>query len=144
MFERRKTIGKFKFSVTTTLHDPLHHRRGRDRAPDFHNELTAAQRRAIVCHQLLDNRSVREVYRQAISRCPSISMDIRREQGRPCIAGTRIPVHLVLWAVEHSGSIKGALKSYPDLTAQQVKDALYFAETILGSPSVITEAALTA
>jgi uncharacterized protein (DUF433 family) len=140
MFEIKK-IGRF--DVTTAPHDPFHHRRRRDRRY-FHSEFTAEQRRTIVCHQSLDNRSVREVYRQAISRCPSISMDTRREQGRPCIAGTRIPVHLVLWAVEQSGSIKGALKSYPDLSAQQVKDALYFAETILGSPSVITEAALTA
>lgn len=143
MFETRKTIGRF--SVTTSLHDPLHHRRGRDRrAPFFDSELKTDQRWMLIVHRSLDNRSVREVYRQAISQCPSISMDPRREQGRPCIAGTRIPVHLVLWAVEKSGSIKGALKSYPDLSAQQVKDALYFAETILGSPSVVTEASLTA
>jgi uncharacterized protein (DUF433 family) len=65
-------------------------------------------------------------------------------QGRPCIAGTRIPVHLVLWAIEQHGSVEGALKSYPDLSVEQVKEALYFAETVLGSPSAVTETALTA
>lgn len=91
-----------------------------------------------------DDLSGREVYRRALGQCPSISMHPRRQQGLPCIAGTRIPVHLVIWAVEQSGSIDGALKSYPDLSRQQVKDALYFAESILGSPDVITEAAPTA
>jgi uncharacterized protein (DUF433 family) len=88
--------------------------------------------------------SFSEALNEAVEKCASISVDARRMQGRPCITGTRIPVHLVLWAVEQSGSIEGALRSYPDLTAQQVKDALYFAETILGSPNVITEAAPTA
>jgi uncharacterized protein (DUF433 family) len=83
-----------------------------------------------------------EILAEAVKKCPSISMDSRRMQGRPCIAGTRIPVHLVLWAVEQHGSIEGALKSYPDLDAQQVKDAIYFAEIVLGSPSVLAEPAL--
>lgn len=72
-------------------------------------------------------------YSDALRKCPSISVSPNVQGGRPCIDGTRIPVHLVLWAVEHTGSIKGAIKSYPDLTIQQVKDALYFAELILGS-----------
>jgi uncharacterized protein (DUF433 family) len=83
----------------------------------------------------------KDVLKRALQECPSISLDHRRMQGRPCIAGTRIPVHLVLWAVEQHGSIDGALKSYPDLNVQQVKDALYFAETVLGSSSVITQTA---
>lgn len=88
-------------------------------------------------------RSFSEVLAEAVKNCASISMDPRRLQGRPCIAGTRIPVHLVLWAVEQHGSIDGALKSYPDLDVQQIKDALYFAEIVLGSPSV-NETAVTA
>lgn len=78
--------------------------------------------------------SIEDAYRSASILCSSISIDPRVQSGKPCIAGTRIPVHLVLWAVEHKGSIAGAIKSYPDLTAQQIKDALYFAEIILGSP----------
>ena len=90
-----------------------------------------------------NNASINDVYRRALKQCPSISMNPRRQQGKPCIAGTRIPVHLVLWALEQHGSIEGVLKSYPDLTTQQVKDALYFAETVLGSTRAINEATFT-
>ncbi len=143
MFQTLKTVGRF--NVTTSPHDPLHHRRRRSedrRETFFDNELKAE--RWMTVYAFLDNLPTRELYRRALGQCPSISVDSRRQQGKPCIAGTRIPVHLVIWAVEQSGSIKGALKSYPDLKEQQVKDALYFAETVLGSPNVITEAALTA
>jgi uncharacterized protein (DUF433 family) len=91
-----------------------------------------------------DHESIKMVYSLAASECPSISVNPRVQNGKPCIAGTRIPVHLVLWSVEHKGSIAGALKSYPDLTTQQIKDALYFAEVILGSPNVNSEAATSA
>jgi uncharacterized protein (DUF433 family) len=139
MFETRTTIGQFKVT-----RDSLRHRHAQktEHRDFFFHEAIAKQKQTI--HQSLGNRSIQETYRRALGQCPSISMDARRQQGMPCIAGTRIPVHLVLWAVEQSGSIKGALKSYPDLKEQQVKDALYFAEIILGSPSVITEAAFTA
>jgi uncharacterized protein (DUF433 family) len=86
--------------------------------------------------------SYSSVLDRALKLCPSISIDDLRQQGKPCIAGTRIPVHLVLWAVEQHGSVEGVLKSYPDLTTQQVKDALYFSEIVLGSHRVNTQAAL--
>jgi uncharacterized protein (DUF433 family) len=139
MFETRTTIGRFKVT-----RDSLRHRHARSTKlrDTFFHEAIAKQKQTI--HQSLSKLSIQDVYRRALGQCQSISMDARREQGKPCIAGTRIPVHLVLWAVEQSGSIDGALRSYPDLSAEQVKDALYFAETILGAPNVITEDALTA
>ncbi|HEV1285398.1 MAG TPA: DUF433 domain-containing protein [Bryobacteraceae bacterium] len=140
MFETRRTIGLFQ---VTTSRDSLHRRRrNAERREDFIDEWRAKQKGSI--KRSFNETPIREVYRRALGQCPSISMDVRRQQGKPCLAGTRVPVHLVLWAIEQSGSIAGALKSYPDLSAQQVKDALYFAETILGSPNVITEAAPTA
>jgi len=57
--------------------------------------------------------------------------DPNRQDGAPCIKGTRVTVKLVLWAIEQTGSIEGALKSYPHLTEQQVKDALYYAQELL-------------
>jgi len=83
--------------------------------------------------------SFKEILERASKNCPSVTVDPKRVHGLPCITGTRIPVHLVLWAVEHHGSVEGALISYPDLTEQQVKDALYFAEIVMGSKSVLTE-----
>jgi uncharacterized protein (DUF433 family) len=78
-----------------------------------------------------------DILARATTNCPSITMNPRRMNGLPCVDGTRIPVHLVLWAIEHHGSIEGAIEAYPDLTVQQVKDALYFAEIVIGAPSVL-------
>jgi uncharacterized protein (DUF433 family) len=137
MFETRK-IGQF--SVFSAHRDPLHrHRKGPEHRTAFFEELRVKQKQAV--HRSFDTLSMREAYHRALVQCPSISVDARRQQGKPCIAGTRIPVHLVIWAVEQTGSIEGAMKSYPDLSEQQIKDALYFAETILGSPDGINETA---
>ena len=51
--------------------------------------------------------------------------------GPPRIAGTRIPVSMVVDAVQYYGDLKGAIKSYPDLTIEQVKQALSFSAAVL-------------
>lgn len=136
MMFKKHTIGNF--FVGTDQHRP----RARRLRMHFPPELIDRQK--LVVQQATQDILVSEVYRRALAECPSISVDARRQHGLPCIVGTRIPVHLVIWAVEQSGSIKGALKSYPDLSPEQVRDALYFAETILGSQhNVITEVAPT-
>lgn len=71
------------------------------------------------------------VLEQALKLCPSVSIKETVMEGQPCIAGTRIPVRAVLRAVEHYGSIEGALSCYPHLSSQNVKDALYFAQVVL-------------
>jgi uncharacterized protein (DUF433 family) len=126
MMFKKQTIGNF-FVGAIDQHRP----RAKRLHATFPPELIARQKIAI--RQSSKDIPVSEVYRRALAQCPSISIDARRQQGLPCIVGTRIPVHLVIWAVEQSGSIEGALKSYPDLSPKQVRDALYFAETILGS-----------
>jgi uncharacterized protein (DUF433 family) len=74
-------------------------------------------------------------FADAMGRCPeSISMDADVMDGQPSISGTRIPVRSVLRAIEHYGSIEGAIACYPDLTAQQVQDALFFSQVILELP----------
>lgn len=77
----------------------------------------------------------------SVSRELEIWIDPDRQEGLPCIKGTRVPVHLVLRAIEQTGSIAGALRSYPQLTEQQVKDALYFAQQRLldSSEQIIRE-----
>ena len=54
--------------------------------------------------------------------------------GTPRIAGTRIPVYMVLDAVEYYGNLEGALTSYPQLSIEQVKEALSFAAEVLEHP----------
>jgi uncharacterized protein (DUF433 family) len=75
------------------------------------------------------------VLKKAAQSCPSIAMDYDVLCGSPRIAGTRIPVYMVVDAVQHYGTIEGARKSYPELTTEQVKEALCFAGTVLEQPS---------
>jgi uncharacterized protein (DUF433 family) len=55
--------------------------------------------------------------------------------GSPRIAGTRIPVYMIVDAVQHHGTIEGARESYPQLTTAQVREALSFAGAVLEQPS---------
>jgi uncharacterized protein (DUF433 family) len=54
--------------------------------------------------------------------------------GTPCIRGTRVPVYMILDGVEHYGSLKGALQSYPQLDESQVRDAIRFAKLVMERP----------
>ncbi len=64
----------------------------------------------------------------------SIAIDHEILSGSPRIAGTRIPLYMVLDAIQHTGSIEGVLTSYPDLTREQVRDAVSFAGAVLEQP----------
>ena len=54
--------------------------------------------------------------------------------GSPCLRGTRIPVYMILDALEYHGSVEGALESYPNLTKEQVRDAIRFAKFVMERP----------
>jgi uncharacterized protein (DUF433 family) len=56
-----------------------------------------------------------------------IWIDPQRQGGFPCIKGTRIQVHLVLRALALHADLSGVTTAYPDLTADNAKDALWFA-----------------
>jgi uncharacterized protein (DUF433 family) len=79
------------------------------------------------------------VFGEATRRSPTISMDEDTMDGQPCISGTRIPVRSVLRALELYGSIERVVECYPQLNAQQVKDALYFSQVVLELPRGIDE-----
>jgi len=138
MFNSKRLVGEYSIDQRET---PWHRRRRRveREVGSFPFLIEPAKVKQIAHIDVL----AKDLYRMALHKCPSISVDARRQEGLPCISGTRIPVHLVLWAIEQTGSIEGALKSYPDLTALQVKDALYFAETVLGSYDVFSETTVT-
>jgi uncharacterized protein (DUF433 family) len=78
-----------------------------------------------------------EVLEIATKKCPSVSLDVDIMDGQPCIAGTRIPVRAVLRVIEQYGSLDEAVRCYPHLTKDQVKDALYFSQLVLELPSGI-------
>jgi len=72
--------------------------------------------------------------KNAAAPFPSIALDSNVLCGTPRIAGTRIPIYMILDAVEHYGTIDGVLKSYSTLSTGQIRDALSFASTLLEQP----------
>ena len=55
-----------------------------------------------------------------------ISVDPEIMGGAPCIKGTRVPVHAVIAVVAARCSIEEAVKAYPHISVEDVKDALVF------------------
>lgn len=47
--------------------------------------------------------------------------------GKPCIRGLRIPVHLIVDLVAGGKSPGGILEDYPELEAEDIKQALEYA-----------------
>lgn len=74
------------------------------------------------------------VLQRAAAHYSHIAIDDEILAGTPRIAGTRIPVYMVLDAVEHYGDLEGARRSYPQLTIEQVKEAVNYAGTVLEHP----------
>lgn len=77
---------------------------------------------------------VAEAFQTASNEYPSISVDSQVMAGAPCVEGTRIPVYMILDAIEHYGNVEEALRSYPTITLQQVKDAIGFAKLVVECP----------
>lgn len=47
--------------------------------------------------------------------------------GKPCVKGTRIPVHLVLDLLAAGESYAGIIKAYPNLTDDDIKVCISYA-----------------
>ena len=77
---------------------------------------------------------VSESFQIAAREYPTIKIDYNIMSGAPCIDGTRIPVYMVLDAVEHHGSPEAALESYPNLKLEQIMDAIGFAKIVVECP----------
>jgi len=78
--------------------------------------------------------SFASVLQTAIQKCRHIAMDEEILGGTPRIAGTRIPVYMVLDAIQFYGHLDGARESYPQLSVEQVKEAVTFAGLVLEHP----------
>lgn len=75
-----------------------------------------------------------ELFKIGTSEYPTVGIDANVMGGAPCIAGTRIPVYMILDAIEAGGGVHAALESYPRLTEQQVRDAVGFAKVLVECP----------
>jgi uncharacterized protein (DUF433 family) len=50
--------------------------------------------------------------------------------GKPCIKGTRIPVHIVLDLLAAGESFEGIKKAYPNITDEDIKACLSYASLL--------------
>lgn len=78
--------------------------------------------------------SYSSVLENVVEQFGCVSIDSEILGGTPRISGTRIPVYMILDAIEHYGDLEGAIKSYPQLTMIQVKEAVRFATQVLEYP----------
>ena len=55
-----------------------------------------------------------------------ITVESNKMDGVPCIRGLRIPVAMVVGMIADGMSEEEILKAYPDLQAEDIRQALYF------------------
>lgn len=60
-----------------------------------------------------------------------IEIDPRRCNGKPVIAGTRIPVTVVLDQLAESGSADDVLRKYPELSRETIAAALRYCHSVI-------------
>lgn len=60
-----------------------------------------------------------------------IEIDPRRANGKPVVAGTRIPVTVILDQLAESGSVDAVLRKYPELTRDTVAAVLKYCHELI-------------
>ena len=66
---------------------------------------------------------------------PGVTVDPETMHSKPVIAGTRIPVAIVVGHLAAGDSIEAVMKAYV-LTEQQVRDALGYAAQLVSAESI--------
>ena len=77
------------------------------------------------------NLSLKDAFSKAEREIPSVASTRGIKGGSPCIKGTRIPVYMVLDAIEYYGDLEGVRRSYPHLTIEQIRDAVRFSKVVM-------------
>ena len=65
-----------------------------------------------------------------------IEIDPKKLGGKPVIKGTRIPVYLILEMLASGMSVEDILKEYPELTEEDVNEAIKYASKVLSKEEV--------
>jgi uncharacterized protein (DUF433 family) len=60
-----------------------------------------------------------------------IEIDPRRCGGKPTVAGTRIPITVVIDQLAEAGSIEGLLRKYPELTKEKIVGVLQYCHAVI-------------
>ena len=66
-----------------------------------------------------------------------ISIDPRIHHGKPCIKGTRVPVSVIVGTIADGDSPERIIKSWPQLTMEDVTAALWFASALAAEATAI-------
>jgi uncharacterized protein (DUF433 family) len=76
-------------------------------------------------------RAFLDVLVQATETVKQITVDPNIMHGAPCIAGTRIPVYVILEKLEGGYNIDKICQAYPHLTGEQIKAAVRYAAEVM-------------
>jgi uncharacterized protein (DUF433 family) len=68
-----------------------------------------------------------------------IEIDPQRCNGKPVIAGTRIPVTVVLDQLAEAGSVEAVLSKYPELTRDAITAVLRYCHSLIEHTEVEPE-----
>jgi uncharacterized protein (DUF433 family) len=60
-----------------------------------------------------------------------IEINPRRCNGKPVVAGTRIPVTVILDQLADAGSIDAVLERYPELTRERIVGVLRYCQSVI-------------
>lgn len=58
--------------------------------------------------------------------------------GKPCIKGTRIPVHIILDLLAVGESFEGIKKAYPNITDEDIRACLLYASILADEEAGVT------
>ena len=58
--------------------------------------------------------------------------------GKPCIKGTRIPVHIILDLLAAGESFEGIKKAYPNITDEDIRACLLYAAVLADEEAGVT------
>ena len=67
-----------------------------------------------------------------------IAIDPAIHHGDPCIAGTRVPVSVIVGSIAEGDSFDQVLASYPQLVKEDIQAALLFAAEAVGRFDLIS------
>lgn len=70
------------------------------------------------------------------SNMKRIEINQKKLGGKPVIRGTRIPVYLILEMLAAGMSVEDILKEYPELTKEDVREAIQYASQVLKSEEI--------
>lgn len=58
--------------------------------------------------------------------------------GKPCVKGTRIPVHIILDLLAAGESFEGIKKAYPNITDEDIRACLLYASILADEEAGVT------